>query len=81
MSLAEIKTTVLSLTSAERIELMNALWDSLGSEEIESPLWHEEELKRREKEISTGEAKLSRGRKREPTFSVALRDDRDSAAS
>ena len=48
-----------SLTSAERIELMNAIWASLDNkDEIESPSWHSDELRLREEEIASGKAKF-----------------------
>ena len=60
MSIAEIKEEITRLTSAERIELMNALWDSLDAQdqEIESPAWHKEELRTREEEIASGKAQF-----------------------
>ncbi len=60
MSVAEIKEELTHLTDAERMELMNAIWDSLENKdaEVATPAWHEEELRRREKEIAAGEAKF-----------------------
>ena len=59
MSVAEIKQELTRLTDAERMELLDAIWASLDNkEQVESPAWHEEELRRREQEIASGEAKF-----------------------
>ena len=60
MSVGEIKQELSRLTNAERIELLNAIWESIENkdEEIESPAWHGEVLAQREAEIASGEAKF-----------------------
>ena len=60
MSVAEIKQELSRLTNAERIELLNAVWESIENkdEEIESPAWHFEVLAEREAEIESGKAKF-----------------------
>ncbi|MDQ6655168.1 MAG: addiction module protein [Verrucomicrobiota bacterium] len=60
MSVAEMKQGLSKLTNAERIELMNAVWESIENkdEEIESPAWHGEVLAEREAEIQSGTAKF-----------------------
>lgn len=56
MSVAEIKQELSRLTIAERLDL---LWGSLDNQdEVVSPPWHEEELRRREQEIVSGVAKF-----------------------
>lgn len=56
MSIAEMKQELSRLSVSERLEL---LWGSLeNKDEIESPAWHEDELRRREREIASGEAKF-----------------------
>lgn len=59
MSVAEIKQELTRLTNAERIELLEVIWASLENKgELESPAWHDEELRRREQEIASGVAKF-----------------------
>ncbi len=56
MSIAEIK----NMSTIERIQAMELLWDALSHEEkeIKSPAWHEEILRIRKKRIDSGEAKF-----------------------
>ena len=44
----------------EKIQTMEAIWESLSAnpEAIESPAWHEEELRVREGRVASGEAKF-----------------------
>jgi putative addiction module component (TIGR02574 family) len=44
------------MTAVQRAELMEALWKEMSRrpEEIESPAWHGEELKRREEALKNG---------------------------
>lgn len=58
MSVSEIKQELSHLTDAERLELLEAIWDSLGEkgDELESPSWHGEVLAEREAKIQSGEA-------------------------
>ena len=56
MSIAEMKQELSRLSITERLEL---LWGSLeNKDEVESPAWHEAELRRREQELASGEAKF-----------------------
>jgi putative addiction module component (TIGR02574 family) len=49
------------LTLAQKLDLMEALWDNLAKHEmtLESPQWHEEVLKDREKALAAGKATIS----------------------
>ena len=49
------------LTVAQKLALMETLWDDLSKHEksIESPDWHEEVLRDREKAIAAGKASFS----------------------
>ncbi|MDY0041320.1 MAG: addiction module protein [Desulforhabdus sp.] len=49
------------LTVAQKVALMEALWDDLARHEktLDSPDWHEEVLKDREKAIAAGKASFS----------------------
>lgn len=44
----------------EKLQTMEALWEDLSADptKIESPAWHEEELRERERKIASGEAKF-----------------------
>ena len=44
----------------EKLQTMEALWENLSANPagIESPAWHEEELRERERKIESGEAKF-----------------------
>lgn len=44
----------------EKLQTMEALWEDLSVDptKIESPAWHEEELRERERKIASGEAKF-----------------------
>ena len=46
------------MTREEKLQAMEALWDDLSrnSESLESPTWHEDVLREREEQLSTGEA-------------------------
>ena len=56
MTIAEIKR----MSTAERIQTMEALWDSLIHEDtkIESPDWHKDVLTKRIKSVKNGTAKF-----------------------
>ena len=56
MSTAEIQ----KMTTAERLQAMEALWEALCHEEKEpeSPAWHEEVLADRKRILESGEAKF-----------------------
>ncbi len=48
------------MSRIERLQAMEALWDSLLDEEaeIESPEWHRDILNQRKRKIETGEAEF-----------------------
>lgn len=54
MNIQEIK----KMSRVERLQAMEALWDSLIDEEseIESPEWHRDVLEERRRKIQTGKA-------------------------
>lgn len=81
MSVAEIKEELVRLTSAERVELLEAIWDSLEvkDQEIESPPSHERELESREKEIAKGAAKFIPWEEAKAQITNAPREVRGSA--
>ena len=56
MSIAEIK----NMTTIERIQTMELLWDALSHEdhEIDSPSWHKEILQKRRERLDSGETKF-----------------------
>jgi putative addiction module component (TIGR02574 family) len=56
MNTQEIK----KMTRIERLQAMEALWDSLIDEEseIESPEWHRDVLEERKRKIETGKAEF-----------------------
>ena len=56
MNTLEIK----KMSKIERLEAMEALWNSLLDEEaeIESPEWHRDTLEERKRKIETGEAEF-----------------------
>lgn len=56
------------LTHAQKLELMEAIWEDLAKHEetLESPSWHEEVLKDREEALATGKATVSDWEKAKP---------------
>ena len=48
------------MTQAEKLQLMEVLWDDLTRDEetLESPAWHREELRERDRRLETGEDQL-----------------------
>ncbi|QII13623.1 hypothetical protein KsCSTR_42440 [Candidatus Kuenenia stuttgartiensis] len=56
MIIPEIK----KMSTVERLQAMEELWDALCHEEheIESPAWHEEILDKRKKKIESGKAEF-----------------------
>jgi len=56
MNIVEIK----KMSTIERLQAMEALWDSLMDEksEIESPQWHRDILEERKKKINNGNAEF-----------------------
>jgi hypothetical protein len=49
------------LTLAQKLDLMEAIWDDVAKHEetLESPSWHEEVLKERERALGGGKAIVS----------------------
>jgi len=49
------------LTLAQKLDLMEAIWDDLAKHEdtLESPSWHEQVLKDREEALASGKATVS----------------------
>jgi putative addiction module component (TIGR02574 family) len=61
MSIMSVPSLPLNeMTVEEKLQTMEALWQSLSADPvmIESPAWHEEELRERERKIESGEAKF-----------------------
>jgi len=54
MITAEIK----KMPAKEKLILMEEIWDSLRSDEIESPSWHNDVISERRTKIERGEAKF-----------------------
>jgi putative addiction module component (TIGR02574 family) len=56
MNIADIK----KMSTAERLQAMEAIWDSLlyENEEIESPEWHDKIIEKRKAKIKSGKAKF-----------------------
>ena len=56
MSIADIK----NMSTKERLETMELLWDSLREESssLDSPTWHEDILKKRKSIIDSGDAEF-----------------------
>ncbi|MBF0548256.1 MAG: addiction module protein [Candidatus Riflebacteria bacterium] len=56
MGISEIKV----MSTIERIQAMEMLWDALCHEEkeIESPVWHEKILKERQERFKSGKTKF-----------------------
>lgn len=53
-------TEIKKMSIAERLQIMEALWDSLLDEEseMESPGWHEDILEERKRKIKEGKAEF-----------------------
>lgn len=60
MSVTEIKEKLTRLTNAERLALMDWIWESLDNKdkEVESPAWHGAVLAEREAKIRSGDAEF-----------------------
>jgi hypothetical protein len=56
--MAEVIEYINKLTVTERLQVMELLWDSLGVPEYESPAWHEDVLKERERRVAEGQAEF-----------------------
>ena len=56
----EIRTALPKLSVKEKLQTMEALWQSLSSkpETLESPAWHEKELRDRERNIESGKSRF-----------------------
>ncbi len=50
-----------SMTTSQKLEIMEALWASLcrNPSEVQSPAWHETVLKERKRRLESGEASVS----------------------
>jgi len=48
------------MSAEEKVQTMEAIWQSLSAnpDAIESPAWHEEDLRVREAQVASGEAKF-----------------------
>ena len=48
------------MSAEEKLQTMEALWQSLSADpaSVESPAWHEQELREREHKIESGESKF-----------------------
>ena len=48
------------MSAEDKLQAMEALWESLSADPaaIESPAWHEEELRERERKIASGAARF-----------------------
>jgi putative addiction module component (TIGR02574 family) len=60
MSFEEIRTAIPKLSVKGKLQTMEALWQSLASkpEAVESPDWHEKELRDREQDIESGKSEF-----------------------
>ena len=56
--MAEMIEYISKLTVPERLQVMELLWNSLASADYESPKWHEDVLKDRERRVAAGEAEF-----------------------
>lgn len=56
--MAEMIEYISKLTVTERLQAMELLWNSLAVADYESPAWHEDVLKERERRVAAGEAKF-----------------------
>jgi putative addiction module component (TIGR02574 family) len=56
----EIRTAIPKLSVEEKLQTMEALWQSLSSkpEAVKSPAWHEKELRDREQDIESRKSKF-----------------------
>ena len=54
------ESDIKKMTTIQRIQAMEALWDSLLNDDsdLQSPHWHQEILEARKKQIDSGEAKF-----------------------
>ena len=56
--MAEMIEYINKLTVTERLQAMELLWGALSTDEYESPAWHEDVLKERERRVANGEAEF-----------------------
>jgi putative addiction module component (TIGR02574 family) len=56
----ELVLPLKEMTVAEKLQLMEVLWDDLSRnpEDVPSPAWHEEVLAERQRQIDEGKAKF-----------------------
>ena len=59
-TIEEIRTAIPKLSVQEKLQTMETLWQSLSSnpETLESPGWHEKELRDRERNVESGKSKF-----------------------
>ncbi|MCK9304097.1 MAG: addiction module protein [Bacteroidales bacterium] len=53
-----ITAEIRNLPAKDKLVLMEEIWDSLRTDEIESPSWHDDVLGQRQRKIKRGEAKF-----------------------
>ena len=49
---------IANMSVAEKLQAIEALWDALDDQEIETPQWHHDVLAERVRKLDSGEAKL-----------------------
>jgi hypothetical protein len=67
------------MSAEEKVQTMEAIWQSLSAnpDAIESPDWHEEGLRVREAQATSGEAKFVDWERPRLRFVAKLREDRN----
>lgn len=75
------------MTAEEKLPTLEAIWQTLSAnpDAIESPAWHEEELRVREAQLASGEAKFvdwetAKDRDSSPTFVTIGSSDSETAS-
>ncbi len=60
-SMERVDLPLAKLTLAQKLDLIETIWDDILKDEkaVESPAWHEEILKDREKALEAGKASVS----------------------
>jgi len=61
LAMEKVDLHLSELTLAQKLDLMEAIWDDLAKQEkaLESPGWHEQVLKDREEALARGRATVS----------------------
>lgn len=54
------KNDIANMSVAQKMELMEEIWNSFESDQVVSPSWHKEMLERREKGIENNTAHFSK---------------------